>query len=382
MRSKRSGLLLAAAVAFAFARAAAQEAPAAAGPKVGPYEVPKHWSKYKYPGSVPEGVAYHIIEKGDTLWDLAGKYLKRPLLWPQIWNDNKYISDAHWIYPGDPIVLKKIEIVAETAGQAVPTTPAGAEEAAAAAGKAGAGAEGPTESPLYPATEVVTLQCAPQILASRDDESLKVVGSEQGHLQISYSDRDILYLNKGSNAGIKPGDTFSIHRPGSKVTHPRTGKTLGTKVITTGWLRVILAQETSSTAVVDQACTEILAGQYLKPFEKMSVPLVLRRPPADRLTPPSGKAQGYVVDIGHATGYGLDQQVAAAGYLLFVDLGAQTGVAPGNLLTAFRLEYPKTPSSRHVLGELAILSVKEKVALAKVLYSADMLQVGDQVEVR
>lgn len=382
MRSKRSGLLLAAAVAFAFAGASAQDAPGTAGPKVGPYEVPKHWSKYKYPESVPDGMAYHIIEKGDTLWDLAGKYLKRPLLWPQIWNDNKYISDAHWIYPGDPLMLKKIEIVADTAGQAVPTTPAAGEEAGAAAGRAGAAAEGATESPLYPATEAVTLQCAPQIQPSRDDESFKVVGSEQGRIQVSYSDRDILYLNKGSNAGIKPGDTFSIHRAGSKVKHPKTGKTLGTKVITKGWLRVILAQETSATAVVEQACTEILAGEYLKPFEKVSVPLVLRRPPADRLSPPSGKAQGYVVDIGHATGYGLEEQVAAAGHLLFVDLGAQTGVAPGNLLTAFRLEYPKTPSSRHVLGQLAILSVKENVALAKILYSADMVQVGDQVEVR
>jgi hypothetical protein len=108
---------------------------------------------------------------------------------------------------------------------------------------------------------------------------------------------------------------------------------------------------------------------------------VLRRPPADRLTPPSGKAQGYLVDIGEG-GKHVVQQIAGAGTLVFVDLGAQTGVAPGNLLTAWRLEYPKLPSSRRVLGELAVLTVREKVALAKVLYSTSTLEVGDQVEIR
>lgn len=380
MRSMPSGLLLAGTVVFTFVRATAQEAPKAGQPKVGPYDVPKHWSKYKYPESVPEGVAYHIIVKGDTLWDLAGQYLKRPLLWPQLWNDNKYITDAHWIYPGDPVLLKKIEIVADTAGQ-VPPTPAATEEAART-GPAAA-AEGPAENPLYPATEPTALQCAPQILPAREDQSLKIVGSEQGIKdQFSYSDRDILYLNKGSNAGVKAGDVFTVHRPSVDVKHPKTGKNLGLKVVTTGWVRVIMAQETSATAVVDQACNEIFANDYLRPFEKASVPLVLRRPPTDRLAPPSGKAQGYLVDIGEINGPGLASQMAGTGHFVFVDLGAQTGVAPGNVLTAFRTEYPKVSTARRVLGELAILSVKERVALAKVIYSTTDLKIGDQVEIR
>src|SRR4029078_13304390 len=47
----------------------------------------------------------HVIVKGDTLWALAGKYLGNPYLWPQIWEKNQYILDAHWIYPGDPLML-------------------------------------------------------------------------------------------------------------------------------------------------------------------------------------------------------------------------------------------------------------------------------------
>ena len=47
----------------------------------------------------------HVIVPGDTLWAIAGKYLGNSYLWPQIWEKNTYILDAHWIYPGDPLVL-------------------------------------------------------------------------------------------------------------------------------------------------------------------------------------------------------------------------------------------------------------------------------------
>src|SRR4051794_39575405 len=64
----------------------------AAGLQAGPATIAPHWSKYKYPTSVPEGVSYHIIAKGDTLWDLSRTYLKSPYLWPQVWDKNHYIS--------------------------------------------------------------------------------------------------------------------------------------------------------------------------------------------------------------------------------------------------------------------------------------------------
>lgn len=372
MRSKPTGFVLAAAVALALARASAQEAPAAdQQAKVGPYAVPKHWSKYAYPDRVPEGVPYHIIEKGDTLWDLARRYLRNPLLWPQIWDQNKYITDAHWIYPLDPLVLRQVEVVADRAGQAPETTAEVAIEPAPPPPP-----QGPPPNQLVPATEFVTMQCAPRVVDAREDESLFVVGSEQGSGQVSFADRDILYLSKGGNAGIKPGDLLSIHSKGHALKHPRTGKTVGVKVMTKGWVRVIASEETSAMAVVEQACAEIVAGEYLRPFERVSVPIVVRQPPPDRLTPHSGKAQGYVVDIG------AENLAAATGHLLFVDIGSADGVAPGNLMTVYRIEYPKLPSSRHVLGELTVLSVTDKMALALVNYSTTAIETGDSVELR
>ena len=63
-----------------------------------------HWTAWEAPPT-PEGAKVHIVVPGDTFWALAATDLGNPYLWPQIWNENKYIRDAHWIYPGDPIVL-------------------------------------------------------------------------------------------------------------------------------------------------------------------------------------------------------------------------------------------------------------------------------------
>ena len=56
-----------------------------------------------------EGV--YTIKKGDTLWDISSKFLKDPFLWPKLWQRNPYITNPHWIYPGNPIRLSTMEPV-------------------------------------------------------------------------------------------------------------------------------------------------------------------------------------------------------------------------------------------------------------------------------
>ena len=58
----------------------------------------------------PNAPDTYTIVRGDTLWDISKMYLKSPWRWPELWGMNlEEIRNPHLIYPGQVLVLEKID---------------------------------------------------------------------------------------------------------------------------------------------------------------------------------------------------------------------------------------------------------------------------------
>ncbi len=338
--------------------------------------VAQHWTKNDaYPRTVPAGARVHIVEKGDTLWDLSARYLGNPFLWPQIWDQNKYIPDAHWIYPGDPIVISPIEPVSE-------------EQIAKEIEEAPM--EEPTEpivtAPIkkaYPIALDVDLYCSGFITPELKILPLRIIGNEDNVLKLALSTNDIVYLNQGEAEGISPGDEFTIVHQVREIDHPITLKGLGDYVVQTGRLKVVATQEHTSTAQITYACDSTQVEDFLVPFEPKEVPVFTEMPPVDRYSSEGPNAKGYVVFAkDDLTSLGLGHEVQ-------IDLGAKDGIAPGTRLILYRHPrsgFEQMGSSndlpRKVLGEMIVFNVQDATATGRIIQSYQYIEIGDQVEVR
>jgi hypothetical protein len=224
---------------------------------------------------------------------------------------------------------------------------------------------------------------------------VRVTGAENLAEQTDFITDDFLYISGGVDKGLKAGGEFWIVTPEQEVFHPMSGKSMGRLYQYRGRAVIHSVEARAGIIRVTTACTDIPIGSYLKPFEPLPIPLARKSPPLVLGDPPSGKPRGRIV-------FTRDGVVAlGTGNVVIVDLGAASGLAPGDFVTIFRYaggeEFGVRPIGsywvnlpppegvvvpRTYLGEAAILVVGDRWAIARLTDAARLIQVGDEIELK
>lgn len=289
-----------------------------------------HWTPYTPPEKPAEGGGVYIIQQGDTLSGLAQQKLGNWLLWPQIWDQNPYIKDAHWIYPGDPLVIAKPAVVSEEG----PITAQPVQEmTGGAAGPAGEGErfQIDEEAPVPP-VNAADVYCSGYITKEWRRPHLTVLSSVSAEKE-SLAQGDVVYVNEGSAEGIDVGMAFFILREGQLVHHPKTGKLLGRYIQRIGQAKILAVQEHTAIAQITQSCDEIRYGAAMVPYRPIPVPWDIQAAAEIPLQlPPSSKPLGRVVwTQDRLEGVGQSS-------IVYVNLGSRNQVIPGDKLWIY--QYP------------------------------------------
>jgi len=359
------------------------------------HRVGDHYTPYNPPdpSTYAPGAKTYTIKSGDTLWALAQQFYNNAYLWPQLWEANTWITDAHWIYPGDTLLVE-----GETSASANTSATGSSNSSSTSLGSSSL-TQQPTPTPTGGGFPVANISAAstPVPLATEADlycygyigdphESMPNQVSSFEDVEMTYHQHvleqsdtvsigDLIFIDGGTSTGLVPGETYLVVVPGDIVTHPRTNDTIGRHYDYIGQVRILCAEEAHSRAIVTQSCREIPRGARLKPMPQLAIPIA-RVPEIPAFCDPfTGKSSGYIVQ---SKGF---QMIIGVGELLQINLGRDDQLQPGDFLTVYR-DSPEPGQPRQVLGEIGVLTTESHTATARVVAMRRNMVVGDYVEAR
>jgi hypothetical protein len=265
----------------------------------------------------------YTVVKGDTLWGIAGKFLKDPWKWPQIWQMNQdRVKDPHWIYPGDVIRLDR--------SGAFPTLSMGG---ASGGGQAEAAANVvkveprvrvetlATAVPSIPASAIGPFLSHPLIVEANGlDNAPSIVATEESRVVLSAG--DLAYVDR---IGTSSPLNWQVFRPGVPMRDPESGEILGYEAKYVGDARVrrFGSPAVPTTLEITRARQEINRGDRLTPARDTAFPTFIPRAPAKTI-------RGVIMAV--------DGGVSEFGQYAIVTLnrGARDGIEVGHVLATYR----------------------------------------------
>lgn len=279
----------------------------------------------------PDSPASYVVQQGDTLWDIAGRFLEQPWLWPQVWQVNPQIQNPDLIYPGDTITLQYVDgqpvLTLNRDGSNAATAPQPALAASSPAATDGIRTERRSpqirrESLLSP-IPALSLERINSFLSENSvvgpdalEQAPYLLGEREGRLYLSAGNE--VFARGTWTAGVI---TYDIVRQGREFVDPDTGDLLGVEALKIGTATITGYNDDRAVLHIDSSLQEARVGDRLIPSQGLTLdPSYLPRPP-------NFDVNAAIVSIG--TGKIIGGQYDT----LILNQGSTTGLATGQLLT-------------------------------------------------
>jgi LysM domain len=293
----------------------------------------------------PNAPDSYVVQKGDTLWGISGKFLTEPWRWPEIWRLNKdQIRNPHLIYPGETVRLDRatgtlsIERLAPRVREellvrgAIPTVPLKVLE------------------PFLSAPLVIErggLDNAPRIFAAQEGRYNVGAGARAYVTGMGQSKETLWQLYRPGIALVDP-DTKdilgyeAIYLGNARVTRsgdPATVQVLSSKQEISEGDRLVVAPQPQIFSFAPRAPDKPIRARIMSLYDGRSdarTDLLLNRPDWAGIQSDAGKKSIY-------EGYGETGGLA----IVTLNKGAKDGLEVGHVLALFR---STTISNDHSVG--------------------------------
>ena len=307
----------------------------------------------------------YVVVKGDTLWDISGKFLDSPWLWPEIWYVNPQIDNPHLIYPGDVINLVYVDGKPQLRVQrGKGTFKLSPKVRAERLDKA---------IPTIPIDSIQQFLTQPLVVDEDTMENAAYVVSSAGeHLIVGAGDN--IYV-RGINA--EQGNRFNVFRPGDAYIDPDSGEILGYEAM---YLGDGLARRFGDPATLKLSRTtrEINIGDRVMPMSHEDVYAYFTPHPN-----PNDIEGTIIAVVDGVTQIGQYQVVVInRGKRENVDVGTvfaveQRGVRIPDQVTPDTKDLVKLPDER--AGLLMVFRTFDKVSFGLIMKATSPLHVGDRI---
>lgn len=358
-------------------------------------QVPPHPGKPR--GTELTGDKIYTVVQGDTMWDICGRELKSPWLWPKVWERNPHIANPNWIYPEDRLDLnldqppkdayikdnnrdgevKQFTFRNDDPNANYETPLPTTDKSRVSAYKSTPIEFVPPRSQAEEESQRNQYQSdmSPFILETGNKEFGKIIRLEGEGLSATM--KGILYINKGEKNGVREGDEFLVYTlADSKVEHPVSFSNIGTMVKPSGKLKVVIAYKDTSKCEVVRLTDSMPIGSSIV-YEYPKIVLSEKNIKANY--------EGYIVYLGEGVNN------AGINQLVFIDRGLRQSVRAGmffDVMTEKKYTKGMDGTIRDIpsqlKGRIKVISARENTATCIVVgvNNNETISVGDRIVVQ